>query len=102
METGRQVGGEIRMRRDARRVAAWVSVVVLAAWIGGGFVRPASASEVDAPTLAPPDTAAAATVDSTGTDATTESLASGWKYHFDMTAPQNDKFGVTDRNFYLY
>jgi len=35
-------------------------------------------------------------------DAAQAALATRWKYRFDMTSPQNDKFAVTDRYFYLY
>ena len=29
-------------------------------------------------------------------------LASGWRYRFDMISPQNDNFGVTTRELYMY
>lgn len=31
-----------------------------------------------------------------------DALATGWRYRFDMTAPPNDKFSITDRDFYVY
>jgi len=105
METMRQRGGEIQARRGgkpmAHRVAAWARVAALVAILGLGGARHARAAEPKAPEPAAPDTGEVAPGD-TSADATTESLASGWKYRFDMTAPQNEKFGVTDRNFYLY
>ena len=95
-----------------RRVFAGLTGAVLAALLlvaGHGAssgaspatpVTPDSAAAFDS-TVADSSTAATS-AQAADADGVAGALATGWKYHFEMTAPQNEKFGVTDRDFYLY
>jgi hypothetical protein len=81
-------------------VGPWVGALLLCAvsLAGPSGARVARADDPGAPDSASLE----APVDTTLKDATTQALSTGWKYRFEMTAPANDKFAITDRDYYLY
>lgn len=91
--------------RLERRAALLVLLAVLgsAAGCGGGTVNTAPAVTAKTPPP-PPEPAAqppmAPAPNTRPTDGTT--MATGWKYRFDMISPPNQNFGITTREVYLY
>jgi len=86
---------EVRGRFIAAVGAAVVSALAVLGCARGVSVAHAQDAAADSTNLSTP-------VDTTVKDATTQALATGWKFRFEMTSPPNDKFAVTDRDFYLY
>ena len=100
----------VRWRGAATRLVAMAILVGVLAGCGGGAAQnPPTAEPVtdsvspppSAPTLGAPPTGQPLS-DTVPTAAPTDPLATGWKYRFEMTAPPNDKFAITDRNFHVY
>lgn len=101
------------VRKPGQR--GWVAIVLalgVAAGMGcgGGAAQnpPQAAPPTDAvsppgdnPTAGAPPSGQALS-EPVPTTAPTDPLATGWMYRFDMTAPANDNFAITDRDFYLY
>lgn len=91
----------VRLAGPAVLVLAAAFVLGSAAGCGGGAVntgpsaapKPAPVAERDQAPVAPAPQARVP-------DGT--SLATGWKYRYDMISPQNSNFGVTTREVYLY
>jgi hypothetical protein len=101
------------MKRVAPVACAMVAMAMatgMLAGCGGGAAQnpPAGAPPSDAvapatnpsaPGSPPTGQPLAETVPSTPP---TDALATGWRYRFDMISPPNDKFAITDRDFYVY
>ena len=75
---------------------------------GGGGTHTAAAPPTDA--VVPAETSPAEGSPTTGqplqhavpTAQPTDQLATGWRYRFEMIAPPNDNFAITNREFYLF
>ena len=96
----------VSARFERRAAALLVLVAVLGSAAGCGGGGSVNTAPTAAPTTAPPpptapDQAPIAPAPNTRpTDGTT--MASGWKYRFDMVEPANTNFGITTREVYLY
>lgn len=92
------------------RVASVLMAMVMFGGCGGGAAQnpPAAAPPSDAVAPATPPSAPGAPTtgqalsDVVPAQPTSDPMASGWRYRFDMVSPANDKFAITDRDFYLY
>lgn len=75
---------------------------------GGAAQNPPAAAPTDAVTKSAAEPAAGSPTtgtplsDTVPTKPPSDALATGWKYRFDMISPPNDKFSITDRDFYVY
>ncbi len=99
-----------REMRAMMRFAAVASVAGVLAGCGGGAAQNPPSAAPPTNTVAPPTgtptlgapPSGQPLSDTVPTAAPSDPLATGWKYRIDMTAPQNDNFAITDRDFYVY
>ena len=75
---------------------------------GGSAPPPSAAPPTDAVVPAAPTTAQGSPTSgqpvqhAVPTDQPSDALATGWRYRIEMTAPPNDNFAITTREFYLF